>query len=217
MNGELDHAVDHQSASACDTMTETGFSIKYFLVNGSVTVILDKDDITQMKVDAVVNPTNSKLKGIKSVGTLLEEKAGPDYIADCKRRKDAVGGFQIGDVQETCAGKLPCKFVLQAVIPRWTKDERKQEEYAGDLETTFYNVFKKAKQLKLDSVACPVLSRGKYKICKWYNEKYLSHPVQYPLHFYQQVADVVFYCSRYIWHSMSYYGKNGVQCTFEYS
>ena len=150
-----DQFSSRQSVSSSEPLADTPFTEKWLLVNRSVKVILHKQDISEMRVDAIINPTDVKLSQTTGISALLKKKAGPKYAADCQKINFIL------DVEVTRAGDLPCKLVIHAPTPRFFRDRVKQGQCVEKLKKTVCSVFERVKQLHLKSVAFPVIGGGK--------------------------------------------------------
>jgi O-acetyl-ADP-ribose deacetylase (regulator of RNase III) len=86
-----------------------------------------RQDITKIKCDAIVNPTNRRLKADGGADKAIHAAAGP-YLA---RVCDDIGPISVGEAVITPAFNLPCKYVIHTVGPVWRggkKGEREAEE-----------------------------------------------------------------------------------------
>jgi len=109
-------------------------------------------DITQQKVDAVVNPANSK--GIMGGGAALAMKeAGGEQI-----EKDAVANapIRLGKAIATTAGRLPARYVFHA--PTMTLPSEKANAKATDQAVSAS--LRLANQMGVKSVAFPGMGTG---------------------------------------------------------
>ena len=101
-----------------------------------------RDDITRVKVDAIVNPTNHMMVGTGATDGLVHSVAGPEMDAECER----IGGCDTGAVQITGGYNLPAKYVIHTVGPVW-KDGHHGEPIL--LESCYRRSLEAAERLNL--------------------------------------------------------------------
>lgn len=114
-----------------------------------------REDITRIKCDAIVNPTNEELIPGGGIDKRVHRVAGDDLYEMCAR----IGGLSVGEAKITPAYDLPCKFVIHTVGPCWEGGGFDEEKH---LRSCYHQALKIAKATKCESIAFPLISSGTY-------------------------------------------------------
>jgi O-acetyl-ADP-ribose deacetylase (regulator of RNase III) len=114
---------------------------------------LIEGDITELDVDAIVNPANEDLELGEGVARAIREKGGASIQKECNR----IGGTPVGTAVITGAGDLPHKHVIHAVGPRMGDGDEDRK-----LAAAVRSSLALADRHGLESVAVPAISTGNF-------------------------------------------------------
>ncbi|WP_199433569.1 O-acetyl-ADP-ribose deacetylase [Qaidamihabitans albus] len=121
---------------------------------------LVQGDITEQRVDAVVNAANSRLLGGGGVDGAIHRAGGPDILAECRRLRETTypDGLPVGQAVPTTAGRLPARWVIHTVGPLYAKSEDRSHLLAS----CYRESLRVADELGAGTVAFPAVSAGVY-------------------------------------------------------
>ncbi len=125
-------------------------------------ITLVQGDITEQRVDAIVNAANSSLMGGGGVDGAIHRRGGPAILEECKeirRREEYREGLPTGRAVATTAGKLPARWVIHTVGPVYSE----REDRSDLLASCYREALRVADELGARTVAFPAISTGVYR------------------------------------------------------
>jgi len=113
-----------------------------------------RNDITTMKVDAIVNAANTSLKSGGGVCGAIFAAAGERSLQD---ECDTIGFLSTGCAAITKGYNLPAKYIIHTVGPVWTNGNSNEEHL---LIACYENALSLALKHHITSIAFPLISSG---------------------------------------------------------
>jgi len=114
-------------------------------------VTLRQGDITEAKVEAIVNAANNDLLLGSGVAGAIRVKGGPAIQQECNR----IGRVPLGEAAITGGGKLAARYVIHAASMQL--GGRTTEE---SLRESVHNSLLRAQEHGLESIAFPAIGTG---------------------------------------------------------
>jgi len=114
-----------------------------------------KEDITTMKVDAIVNSANRRLLGGGGVDGAIHRAAGEELYQECL----TLNGCLEGEAKITKGYKLPAKWIIHTVGPIYGNESGREAEM---LRSCYQMSLYLAVDYKIKTIAFPNISTGVY-------------------------------------------------------
>ena len=114
-------------------------------------VTFRQGDLTEARVDAIVNAANNDLQLGGGVAGAIRRKGGPAIQTEC----DRIGSIAIGEAATTGGGKLAARYVIHAASMR-LGGATTEEALRGSTR----NSLKRAAEKGLESIAFPAIGTG---------------------------------------------------------
>ena len=111
-----------------------------------------KGDLTELEVDAIVNPANSLGYMGGGVAGAIKRKGGREIEEEAVKKSP----IEVGSAVATTSGKLKCRYVIHAP----TMERPAMRIGVDNVEKATRAAFELAKSMKLKSIALPGMGTG---------------------------------------------------------
>ena len=132
--------------------------LKHELSN-EVKLSLYQGDITDERVDAIVNAANEWLRHGGGVAAAIVSKGGRQIQVESTWIVQKYGPLDVGRATYTCAGNLPCRYVIHTVGPEWKKHGKENCKHFLH-KACMESLHIAAVDLELSSIALTAISSG---------------------------------------------------------
>lgn len=114
-------------------------------------ILLRQGDITEARVDAIVNAANNDLILGAGVAGAIRRKGGPTVQEEC----DRIGTIPLGEAAITGGGRLAARYVIHAASMSLGQSTRED-----NLRAATENSLRRAEEHRLESIAFPAIGTG---------------------------------------------------------
>lgn len=114
-----------------------------------------RDDLSKMKVDAIVNPTNATYDATGGTDKAIHQAAGKELGKECR----TLGILNVGQVEITQGYNLPATYVIHTFGPKWLGGKSNEKML---LVSCYRNALQLALEKGLTSIAFPLISAGSF-------------------------------------------------------
>lgn len=113
-----------------------------------------RNDITKMHTDVIVSPTGQEAVAGGGVDRAVYRAAGQEELLEMRRK---IGRMSPGEVAETSAGSLACRYIFHACSPVYQDGSRGEGRLLRDC---YEKCLALAAEKGCESIAFPLLSAG---------------------------------------------------------
>ncbi len=143
-----------------------------------------REDITNMRCDAIVNTTNRDMVGYSGVDLSIHEGAGPRLDEECR----SIAPLELGFAKITGAYDLPARYIIHTHGPVWRGGDLGERAL---LKSCYIESLELAVRYGCRSVAFPLISSGAYGYPK---DRVLRYAVEVISEFLMRCEMQVFLC-----------------------
>ena len=129
----------------------TGQLIDEFSFSNKKKITIVRGDITERKVDVIVNAANSYLKHGSGVAGAILKKGGRIIQVE----SDRIGFVPVGNSVITSSGNLPCSAIIHTVGPRMGEGDEDNK-----LSRSIFNTLQLATKKEFKTISIPAISSG---------------------------------------------------------
>ena len=136
-------------------MTENSQLRRNYQLMSQHKIAVIQGDITQQRVDAIVNAANKSLLGGGGVDGAIHKAAGIKLLDECRQLK----GCATGEAKITKGYNLPAPWVIHTVGPMWHGGNQGEDE---QLASCYRNCLALTEQYQIKTIAFSAISTGVY-------------------------------------------------------